>query len=254
MREAKIPSLYNVIKYDTIGSTNAEAATLAAKGEDVAPDGTLIWSLKQTSGRGRRGRDWQSPPGNLYTSLILRPEVPLQKAAQLGFVASLAVYDALGNIGPAGHQVHCKWPNDVLLNDKKVAGILLESSGGGVDKQPDWIILGMGLNVTCHPDDTVFPATSLQFEGWPNTLGEAITAYTKSFLSWTNRWLDIGFAPIRKDWMQRCKGIGEEIQVRLENETLIGIFEDIEEDGALRLNVNGKTQCISAGDVFFPSN
>jgi BirA family biotin operon repressor/biotin-[acetyl-CoA-carboxylase] ligase len=254
MREAKIPSLYNVIKYDTIGSTNAEAATLAAKGEDVAPDGTLIWSLEQTSGRGRRGRDWQSPSGNLYTSLVLRPELPLQEAAQLGFVASLAVYDALGNIGPAGHQVHCKWPNDVLLNDKKVAGILLESSGGGVDKKPDWIILGMGLNVACHPDDTEFPATSLRFEGWPNTLDEAITAYTKSFLSWTNRWLDIGFAPIRKDWMQRCKGIGEEIQVRLENETLIGIFEDIEEDGALRLNVNGKTQSISAGDVFFPSN
>jgi BirA family biotin operon repressor/biotin-[acetyl-CoA-carboxylase] ligase len=251
MREAKIPSLYNVIKYDTIGSTNAEAATLAAKGEDVAPDGTLIWSLEQTSGRGRRGRDWQSPSGNLYTSLVLRPELPLQEAAQLGFVASLAVYDALGNIGPAGHQVHCKWPNDVLLNDKKVAGILLESSGGGVDKKPDWIILGMGLNVACHPDDTEFPATSLRFEGWPNTLDEAITAYTKSFLSWTNRWLDNGFAPIRKDWMQRCKGIGEKIEVRLENETLIGIFDGMEEDGTLRLNINGKTQFISAGDVFF---
>jgi BirA family biotin operon repressor/biotin-[acetyl-CoA-carboxylase] ligase len=254
MQEFKIPSLYNVIKYDTISSTNAEAAALASKGEDIAPDGTLIWALEQTSGRGRRGRDWQSPKGNLYTSLILRPEVPLQKAAQLGFVASLAVYDALGNIGPAGHQVHFKWPNDVLLNEKKVAGILLESSGGSGFKPPDWIVLGMGLNVDWHPDDTKFPATSLRFEGWPNTLDEVITAYTKSFLSWTNRWIDNGFSPIRKDWMLRCKGIGKEIEVRLENETLIGIFEDMEEDGALRLNINGKPKRITAGDVFFPAN
>ena len=254
MHKAKIPNLYNVIKYETIGSTNAEACILAAKGEDMTPDGTLIWSLEQTSGRGRRGRGWQSPTGNLYTSLVLRPEVFLQESAQLGFVASLAVYDALGNIGPVGHQVHCKWPNDVLLNEKKVAGILLESSGGGMDKQPDWIVLGMGLNVVWHPNDTEFPSTSLRSEGWPNTIDEVITAYTKSFLSWTNRWLDIGFAPIRKDWLQRCKGIGQKIEVRLENETLIGIFEDMEEDGALRLNINGKTQRILAGDVFFSSN
>ena len=254
MLEAKISSLYRVIKYDTIDSTNAEAALLAGKGEDIAPDGTLVWSLEQTAGRGRRGRDWQSPTGNLYTSLILRPEVSLQDAAQLGFVASLAVYDALGNICSAGHQVHCKWPNDVLLNEKKVAGILMESQGGSGDKPPDWIILGMGLNVAWHPNDTEFPATSLRFEGWSITLDEMITAYTKSFLSWTSRWLEDGFAPIRKEWIWRCKGMGEQIEVRLENETLIGIFEDMEEDGALRLNVDGKTQRITAGDIFFPTN
>ena len=140
MLEAKISNLYRVIKYDTIGSTNAEAALLARKGEDIAPDGTLVWSLEQTAGRGRRGRDWQSPTGNLYTSLILRPKVSLQDSAQLGFVASLAVHDSLGNIDSAGHQVHCKWPNDVLLNEKKVAGILMESQGGGGDKPPDWIV------------------------------------------------------------------------------------------------------------------
>lgn len=254
MQKANIPSIYNVIKYDTVGSTNAEAVLLANKGEEMAPDGTLIWSLEQTSGRGRRGRYWHSPMGNLYTSLILRPEVPLRDAAQLGFISSLAVYEALGNIGPAGHQIQCKWPNDVLLNGKKVAGILLESASRGVDSHPDWVILGMGLNVAWHPESTKFPSTSLRFEGWPSTIDEVVSAYTKSFLSWTNRWRDNGFAPIRKDWMWRCKGIGEEIEVHLENETLIGIFEDMEDDGALRLSVNGKIQCITAGDVFFPSN
>lgn len=252
MLQLQIPSLYNVVRYDTIGSTNAEAARLAALGEEEAPDGTLVWSLEQTDGRGRRGRDWKSPTGNLYTSLILRPEVPLREAAQLGFVAALAVYDALGNIGPAGHQVHCKWPNDILLNEKKVAGILLESQGGGAEEPADWIILGMGLNVTSHPEDTEFPATSLRYEGFTSTLEETISAYTKSFLSWTNRWLDRGFDPIRKDWQWRCIGKGDPIEVRLENQTLTGIFEDIDEDGALLLNQDGNTRRITAGDVFFP--
>lgn len=254
MQQTQIPSLYHLIKRDSVGSTNVEAAKLAAQGEEIAPDGTLIWALEQTGGKGRRGREWQSPTGNLYTSLILRPEVPLREAAQLGFIASLAVYDALGNIGPAGHQVHCKWPNDVLLNEKKVAGILLESHGGGQDTPADWIVLGMGLNVAWHPEETEFPATSLRFEGWSSTVEEVITAYTKSFLSWTNRWLDQGFEPIRRDWIWRCMGKGKEISVRLENQTLNGIFEDLDEDGALLLSRDGKTQRITAGDVFFPTN
>ncbi len=253
MQNVKIPSLYNVISYETIGSTNGEAARLAALGEDLTPDGTLVWSLEQTDGRGRRGRDWQSPAGNLYTSLVLRPEVPLREAAQLGFVAALAVYDALGNIGPAGHQVHCKWPNDVLLNEKKVAGILLESHGGGNDQPADWIVLGMGLNVASHPEGTEFPSTSLRYEGFSNTLEETLSAYTRSFLSWSSRWLDQGFAPIRKDWRWRCIGRGKEIDVRLDNRTLRGVFEDIDEDGALLLRGDGNVQRITAGDVFFPA-
>lgn len=252
MQQLQIPSLYNVIPYDTIGSTNVEAARLAAMGEKTAPDGTLVWSLEQTDGRGRRGRDWDSPTGNLYTSLILRPEVPLREAAQLGFVAALSVYDALGIIGPTGNQVHCKWPNDILLNEKKVAGILLESHGGGGDKPADWIILGMGLNVSSHPEGTDYPATSLRSEGFDSTLEETISAYTKSFLSWKNKWLDQGFDPIRKDWQWRCIGKGNPIEVRLENQTLSGIFEDIDEDGALLLDQDGVIRRITAGDVFFP--
>jgi BirA family transcriptional regulator, biotin operon repressor / biotin---[acetyl-CoA-carboxylase] ligase len=254
MSAPKLPSVYNLIALETVGSTNAEAKRLAAEGEDTAPDGTLVWSLEQTSGRGRRGRDWQSPKGNLYTSLILRPEVPIAKAAQLSFVAALAVYDALGNIGPAGHQVHCKWPNDVLLNEKKVAGILLESEGGNADTPADWIILGMGLNVESHPEGTEFPATSLRYEGFPSTVEETLEAYSKSFLSWTNRWLSDGFEPIRQNWLWRSMGKGKPIEVRLENTTLNAIFKDMAEDGALVLDDNGTERRITAGDVYFPTN
>ena len=251
MTTPKIPSVYNLVQLESVASTNAEAKRLAAEGEDTAPDGTLVWALEQTAGRGRRGRDWESPKGNLYTSLILRPEVPLGEAAGLSFVAALAVYDALGSIGPAGHQVHCKWPNDILLNEKKVAGLLLESEGGSADTAADWIILGMGLNVEWHPDETEFPATSLRFEGWSSTVSDVLEAYTKSFLNWTNRWLSDGFEPIRQNWLWRCMGKGEAVKVRLENETINGIFVDMAENGALIIDDNGTHRQITAGDVFF---
>ena len=104
MSEPRLPSVYNLISLERCASTNDEARDLARKGEDAAPDGTLVWAREQTKGRGRRGRDWVSPPGNLHLSLILRPEVPLREAAQLSFVTAVALYDALGNISEPGHQ------------------------------------------------------------------------------------------------------------------------------------------------------
>lgn len=252
MRQLQIPGLSHVIKYETIGSTNQEAARLAGLGEKATPDGTMVWALEQTEGRGRRGRGWDSPTGNLYTSLILRPDVPLRQAAQLGFVAALAVYDALKRIAPTHPEVHCKWPNDILLNTKKVAGILLESQGGGADEPADWVILGMGLNVSSHPQGTDYPATSLRYEGVSSTPEETLEAYARCFLSWTTRWRDRGFGPIRKEWEQRCIGRGQPIEVRLENQSLSGVFEDIDADGSLLLNQNGSVRRIAAGDVFFP--
>lgn len=252
MQQLEIPNYYNVLRYETIGSTNAEAARLAALGESVTPDGTLVWSLEQTEGRGRRGRHWNSPTGNLYTSIVLRPEVPLRRAAQLGFVAALAVHDALRNIGPQSAQIHCKWPNDVLVNHKKTSGILLESHSGAEDAA-DWVILGMGLNLVSYPKDSSFAATSLTHEGFSCNLEQTIAAYTGCLLKWKNQWLDQGFDPIRKGWQSRCKGRGDKIEVRLENQTLQGIFDDIDEEGVLLLNQGGEIRQISAGDVFFPN-
>jgi BirA family biotin operon repressor/biotin-[acetyl-CoA-carboxylase] ligase len=251
MTAPKLPSVYNLITLDSVDSTNSEAKKLAAEGEETAPDGTLVWAREQTGGRGRRGRTWESPSGNLYTSLILRPDVPIAEAAQLSFVAALAVYDTLGSIGPAGHQVLCKWPNDVLLNEKKVAGILMESEGGDANTPADWVILGMGLNVEWHPSDTDFPATSLRFEGFSNTVEEVLEAYTRSFMVWTNRWLNDGFAPIRQNWLWRCMGKDEKIEVRLENRTVTGVFKDMGDNGALILDVDGKEHQVTAGDVYF---
>jgi len=252
MSKPNLPSVYTLVSMETVDSTNDEARRLAAKGEDIAPDGTLVWAKEQTAGRGRRGREWVSPEGNLYCSLVLRPGVPVAKAAELGFVAALAIYDALGTIGEPGHQVHCKWPNDILLNEKKVAGILLETETGDCGV-PEWVVLGLGVNVAVFPGDTDFPATSFRAENWAATETDCLEAFTRHFLKWTNTWLESGFAPVRKNWLWRCQGIGEEIEVRLENETLTGVFKDLDEDGALLLETPDGERKISAGDVFFPA-
>ena len=118
-----LPDGWTLVALASVGSTNDEAARLADTG---VPEGTVVWSREQTGGRGRRGRHWASPPGNLYTSTILRPACAAPRAAELGFVAALAVAD----IVPVGRPVRLKWPNDVLVDGGKIAGILLESAVG----------------------------------------------------------------------------------------------------------------------------
>jgi BirA family transcriptional regulator, biotin operon repressor / biotin---[acetyl-CoA-carboxylase] ligase len=250
MREPDLPPAYRLFSLDLVDSTNAEAKRMAAKGEEEAPDGTLVWAREQTAGRGRRGRKWQSPKGNLYCSLILRPDVPIEEAAQLSFVGALAACDALGGIGPPGHMVQCKWPNDILLNGAKVGGLLLEAETGKA-KIPEWVILGLGINIARHPSKVDFPATSLQAEGWTATEADCLEAFARHFMTWANTWLDEGFAAIRKSWLWRCKGIGDKIEVRLAKKTVKGVFKDIDRDGALLLKTGKTEHRITAGDVFF---
>ncbi|NQU62477.1 MAG: biotin--[acetyl-CoA-carboxylase] ligase [Rhodospirillales bacterium] len=251
MREPKLPSVYHLVSLDCVDSTNEEAKRLAALGEDETPDGTLVWAKEQTAGRGRRGRKWSSPPGNLYCSLVLRPEVSAGKASELSFIAALALFDALGTVGEPGHQVFCKWPNDILLNERKVAGILLEAETSG-SGNPDWVVLGLGVNVAVFPADTEFEATSFRAENWGATEVDCLEAFARHFLSWTNKWLEEGFEPVRKNWLWRSIGQGKEIEVHLENETLTGIFTDLDETGALLLKTDEGERKITAGDVFFP--
>lgn len=251
-RVPNLPAAYRLLALDQVGSTNDEAKRLAAEGEEAAPDGTLVWAERQTAGRGRRGRTWESPEGNLYCSLVLRPEVPLRDAAQLGFVAALAVFDALAGACRPQQNVRCKWPNDVLLNGKKVAGILLETESANAEAA-DWIVLGVGVNVARAPERTEFPATSLHAEGETGVDAvDVLEGFARHFLQWTNRWLDDGFQPIRRGWLWRSVGKGEKVEVRLEGETLAGVFEDIDDAGALVLALDGGRRRVAAGEVFFP--
>ncbi|HEX3523835.1 MAG TPA: biotin--[acetyl-CoA-carboxylase] ligase [Stellaceae bacterium] len=241
--QLRLPTGYRLIACDSIGSTNDEAKRLAREG---AAEGTLLWALEQTAGRGRRGRIWVSPQGNLYASLILRPDCPASRAAQLGFVAALAIGGALGAPG-----VSFKWPNDVLVNGRKVAGVLLEAEMIGRHR-PSFVVVGVGVNLATAPQDTEFPATSLLQEGWATVPPRVmLEGFVEHFQMWEMRWRMEGFAPVRAAWLAAAASArGEPIRVRLEAASLHGRFLDMDEDGALLLEAAGERRHVSAGEVF----
>jgi len=243
----RLPPAYSLVALETVGSTNDEAKRLAAEG---AEDGTVVWAREQTAGRGRHGRHWVSPPGNLYLSLILRPDCSPQEAPGLGLTAAVALGQALGAVVPPMTPLHYKWPNDVLVNELKVAGFLMESAtrGGG---RLDWLVLGLGVNVASAPAETLFPATSLRAAGCEIGVEELLELFCRHYLNWVNRWLDEGLAPVRRAWLAHGFRLGETIEVRLGKETLSGTFADLDEGGALVLETNGGgRRVVNFGDVF----
>ncbi|NQU59466.1 MAG: biotin--[acetyl-CoA-carboxylase] ligase [Rhodospirillales bacterium] len=244
---ASLPSPYKLITLEHIDSTNEEAKRLA---QDGAPEGVVVWAKEQSAGRGRRGRSWESGPGNLYCSILLRPDCHAFKAMQLSFVAALAMTEAVSSVLPKGAFVNCKWPNDVLVEGRKVSGILLESQTiplGGME----WLIIGAGLNIKSFPDDVEFPATSLLREGANKvTVERMLETFCLRFWAGYVMWKNLGFQPTRKAWLRRAAWLGKEISVRLEHETLKGEFKALDSDGALILLHNGDERRITAGDVF----
>ncbi len=247
MTTPSLPAGWRLVAYDSIGSTNDEAKRLAREG---AAAGTAVWALEQTKGRARRGRPWVSPRGNLYLSLILRPQGAAERAAQLGFVAALAVGDALIPLLPNAATLEYKWPNDVLVNNRKIAGILLESEmvpGEGLL----FVVIGVGVNLVSSPRDTEYRATSLAEEGGSEAAPAAVLeAVARHFDAWDARWREIGFAPIRAAWKAHAAALGAPIKVRLDTVFQEGRFLDIDEEGALLLESRGACRRVTAGEVF----
>ncbi len=230
------------VRLDVVDSTNDEARRRAEAG---APHLTLVTARRQTAGRGRRGRAWVSDSGNLHCSAILRPDCPLDRAGQLGFAVSLAMAEA---IGP---EARCKWPNDLLVNGRKVAGMLMESATPR-DGRIDWLIAGIGVNLAHAPESTEFPATSLNAEGLrARAVEDLLDAYADRLATWIGVWTDKGFAPLRAAWIGRAHGIGDPVTVRLPHDTLRGRFAALDETGALVLDSGGEPRHISVGDLFF---
>jgi len=229
-----LPDGYDLVRLETVDSTNAEALRRAADG---APHGTVIVAAAQSEGRGRRGRTWTSPAGNLHATIIVRPErTPM--GGQLAFVAALAAGEALRPYAP----VRFKWPNDLLLDGAKLGGILIEIVDGAA-------VVGIGVNLRSAPDDTRIPATVLPGDAdADNVLG----ALCHGFEHWVDRWRDEGFAPLRAAWLAHADGIGGPIEARLPTRVLTGTFRGLDETGALLLEKDdGSSVTVSAGDVFF---
>lgn len=228
-------------RYDTLDSTNEEARRLARSGVR----GPLwIVSHEQTAGRGRRGRVWISESGNLFATLLMQATISL--SAQLGFVAGLAAADTIAAHAP-GAEVALKWPNDVLLNGKKVAGILLEALGH------DALAIGIGINLAHYPQETEIPSISVAaVTGNPPDLDGILLRLASAMTAWYEIWLRQGFQPVRKAWLLRSSGLGHPIRARLADSEMEGVFEDLDEDGALLLrDAAGTLMRITAGDVFF---
>ncbi len=248
--------------HDAVSSTNALALERAKAGD---PGKLWVVSKKQESGRGRRGRAWATPEGNLAATLLKVLDHDLQYAATLGFVAGLALADALDAVAPnarfsvgvdggSGQGVkrfELKWPNDVLASGAKLAGILLESTLLGQGRLA--IAIGIGVNVVAHPTDVPYPATSLA------SLGAGADAETL-FLALSDAWSENermwgegrGLAAIRRKWLTRAAGLGSEVAVRVEGSVVRGTFETIDEDCRFVIrDVNGAVVKIAAGDVHF---
>ena len=243
---AGLPEFFTLLHLDTVDSTNEEAKR---QGRNGARAGTIVWADAQTAGRGRLGRVWDSPRGNLYFSILLRPKCTAAAAPQLGFGAALAVGEALAPLLPDPAALKCKWPNDVLVGGRKIAGILMEaqSTSGKIDS----LVVGFGVNLVSHPAGTETPATSLAACG-AETVSPAslLTAIATRFLHWRVLWRAEGFAPLRAAWLDRAHALGDEIKVRGAGPELRGRFVDLDADGALILEGAAGRQSIQAGAIF----
>ncbi|HZB93315.1 MAG TPA: biotin--[acetyl-CoA-carboxylase] ligase [Stellaceae bacterium] len=245
--QSGLSPFFRLVRFGEIDSTNEEAKRRAASG---APEGTLVTAAAQSAGRGRRGRSWVSVPGNLYMSLLLRPERSAGAAAQLGFAAALALGEAVSPLLPPGRELGYKWPNDVLVGGRKISGILLESQASA-EGELDWLVVGIGVNIASHPAASDYPATSLAAEGaatvTPATLLEGVAG---RLLFWYELWLAEGFAPLRRAWLAHAIGLEQPIRVRLADGESTGRFAGLDEEGALLLENGATLRRIAAGDVF----
>lgn len=233
-----LPDGWTLVALETVGSTNDEAARLADSG---APEGTVVWSREQTGGRGRRGRRWSSPVGNLYSSTILRPDCAAAQAAELGFVAALAVADMV----PAGRQVRVKWPNDVLVDGGKIAGILLESAvadGGRVLH----VVAGIGVNVGFAPQlpEMRYPGSALG-----GTVEAALETLAAALARRLADWRRDGFAAVRAAWLAQAGPLGAEVDVKLGDGLVRGRFAGLDQEGALLLETADGPRRIVSGEL-----
>lgn len=241
-----MPDGFDHQAFSSIDSTSKEAVRQIEKG---AKSGLWLTATEQLLGRGRGGREWISKPGNLFSSLIFDTKKSLCHSAQLSFVTSLAVCETVtAFVDP--NTVKCKWPNDVLVDGKKISGILLETYSGS--NAENLMIIGIGINIDHHPDKPLYPTTHINEKAISIiTADEVFHLLTEKMALWLKNWQENGFSIIRQEWLKKAKGKGEDIVVRLPNEELNGRFVDLDANGALMLEVNDEIRLIHSGDVFF---
>ena len=231
----------------SIGSTNDEAMRRAREGHG---GGLWVSADEQTGGRGRNGRVWSSPPGNLYASLLLINPAPVPRLPELGFVAGVALACALREALGGDRRLQIKWPNDMLFEGAKLAGLMLEGT-----QLPDSrfaCVIGMGVNCATYPENLAYPATSLSEIAGRNVPAPEILARLASAM---NHWLGLyaqgrNFAAIRRQWLEMAAGLDRPIEISQGDSHISGIFSTIDALGRLIILTSDGPQTIAAGDVF----
>lgn len=224
--------------YEVLPSTSDFCRSLAEAGE---PDGLAVLARRQTSGRGSRGREWISPPGNLNLSVLIRPRERVAAAAQWALLAGVALAEAL--FFPS--RITLKWPNDLLLDGRKIAGILLDSADDGQGGLA-WLVIGMGVNLASAPVVHDREVGSLNSAEPPEQVAQRVL---DRLSAWRKvRHLD-GFAPIRAAWLSRAQEIGAPISLRIGTQQRGGQFEGLADDGSLLLRTGGRVHAFTTGEV-----
>jgi BirA family biotin operon repressor/biotin-[acetyl-CoA-carboxylase] ligase len=257
---------YRLNNYEAVGSTNAEALNAARAGD---PGQVWFVTADQTQGRGRRGRAWVAPVGNLAASLLVVAPNDPATAATLGFAAGLALDDALRMVAPGlsfqvgldafegsgapgrNDRLRLKWPNDVLLDGGKLAGILLEAEPLPGNRLA--VVIGIGVNVVAAPTGLPYAATALAELGIGIDAPRLFEALAEAWTSVERVWNGgRGFRALRRLWLDRAAGLGEDIVVRVGEQVLTGVFETIDDEGRLVIRSHeGLVRTIAAGEVHF---
>ncbi len=238
---------YRLQEFVSLGSTNDEAMSRLGQGD---PGRLWIVADEQTRGRGRLGREWRSPPGNLYASLLLVEPAPPNLSAQLGFVAGVALASTLRDLLGGDKRLKLKWPNDALYDGAKLSGLLLE--GSRLPNGPFGCVVGFGVNCLSSPDDAPYSTTNLMRIGVACPYRENLfAALSDRFAHWLEIWSrGENFVAIRAAWLDFAGGVGGPAQVARHGTLRTGVFRGIDAQGRMVLETpDGAREFIEAGDV-----
>lgn len=249
LKPDNLPRLYELVEVEQADSAVDEAGRRARQG---AEEGLLVRVRSQTSAKGRGGQAWHSPAGGLYAGLVLRPDESPRRASELVLVGVVSLGSAIAEFVQPPAELHYRWPNDLLLHQGKVASVQMQWREDG-SEGVEWLVLGAYVNVVVAPGAMGFDAASVQVEGeCEATATQLLESFARHFLVWVDRWANEGFEPVRKAWLQRAQGIGDETRITAAGQQHAGRVLDIADDGALLLGRGGAVKRITIREAFIP--
>ncbi len=243
--KTKLPPGYQLRSFESLESTSLKAKGLAQEG---ASSGLWVLADKQTAGKGRQGRTWSSLEGNLFASLLLHPACDISRIPELSFLSAVAVAGTLRHFSE--NNITCKWPNDVMIEGKKAAGILLESESSANPGLP-WVVIGLGINIVARPKEVDYPAACLNdFSSEPISRDAVFEILAEKMAEALSRWREDGFGPIRTLWLNQAHNLGGKIKIESAGKFQEGTFEGLSNSGALLLkNFQGNLVEVISGTV-----